>query len=155
MRPAASFTSIPRVTRCSTEPVWLQAKGRSNVSDREADQILADIFATAGDGDAAMGAKGVAVPLTATSGAHYVAHVLSLTSGARWPAGSSAVASTRRALDAPSLPEAIAKAFKLTPAELRVLLAILEVGGIPEVVEVLGIKPETVKTHLRRLFQKR
>lgn len=29
-----------------------------------------------------------------------------------------------------------------------------ELGGVPEVAEVLGITAETVKTHLRRLFQK-
>jgi hypothetical protein len=56
----------------------LQASGgRLIVSDREADQISADIFTMAGDGDAANGVKGIAVPLTATSRAHCVAHVLS------------------------------------------------------------------------------
>lgn len=49
----------------------------------------------------------------------------------------------KAALDIPSPPEAIAKAFKLTPTELRVLLAIVEVGGVPEVAETLGIA-ETV-----------
>ena len=52
------------------------------------------------------------------------------------------------ALDTPSPPEAIAKAYKLTPMELRVLLAIVEVGGVPEVAEALGIAETTVRTHL-------
>ena len=60
----------------------------------------------------------------------------------------------RAALDGPSPPEAIAKAFKLTPTELRVLLAIVEVGGVPEVAETLGIAETTVKTHLRQTYQK-
>ena len=58
------------------------------------------------------------------------------------------------ALDLPSPPEAIVNEFKLTPRELRVLFAIVEVGGVPDVAEVLGVSTETVKTHLGRLFEK-
>jgi DNA-binding CsgD family transcriptional regulator len=35
-----------------------------------------------------------------------------------------------------------------------VLLAVVEVGGVPEVAEALGIAETTVKTHLSRLYQK-
>jgi DNA-binding CsgD family transcriptional regulator len=38
--------------------------------------------------------------------------------------------------------------------EMRVLLAIVEVGGVPEVADALGIAETTVKTHLGRLYQK-
>jgi predicted DNA binding protein len=44
-----------------------------------------------------------------------------------------------------SPPEAFAKAYKLTPMELRVLLAAVEVGGVPEVAEALGIAETTVR----------
>jgi DNA-binding CsgD family transcriptional regulator len=44
--------------------------------------------------------------------------------------------------------------YKLTPAELRVLLAIVEVGGIPEIAPMLGISEATVKTHLQHVFEK-
>jgi DNA-binding CsgD family transcriptional regulator len=54
----------------------------------------------------------------------------------------------------PTALEAIAQHFQLTPAELRVLVAIVEVGGVPEVAAVLGISETTVKTHLQRLFEK-
>ena len=57
-------------------------------------------------------------------------------------------------LDVRSPPETIARLYKLTPTELRVLLAIVEVGGVPEVAEELGIGEATVKTHLHRLFAK-
>jgi DNA-binding CsgD family transcriptional regulator len=60
----------------------------------------------------------------------------------------------RGARDLPSPPEAIVNEFKLTPRELRVLFAIVEVGGVPDVAEVLGVSAETVKTHLWRLFEK-
>jgi DNA-binding CsgD family transcriptional regulator len=129
------------------------------VKDRRAHQMLADTFATAGNGDEAIGIKGVAVPLVSRDGERYVAHVLPLTSGARRRAGTSYAAAAalfvrKAALDTPSPPEAIAKAYKLTPMELRVLLAVVEVGGVPEVAEALGIAETTVKTHLHRTYQK-
>jgi DNA-binding NarL/FixJ family response regulator len=37
---------------------------------------------------------------------------------------------------------------------LRVLLAIVDVGGVPESAVALGIAESTVKTHLGRLFVK-
>jgi DNA-binding CsgD family transcriptional regulator len=135
--------------------------GRLITNDPQADQTLADTFATAGSGDAAIGIKGVAVPLRARNGDgdRYVAHVLPLTSGARRRAAASyaAVAALfvhKAALDMPSPPEVIAKAHKLTPMELRVLLAVVEVGGVSGVAEALGIAESTVKTHLGRLYGK-
>lgn len=133
--------------------------GRLAVNDPQADQTLADTFATAGNGDAAVGIKGVCVPLVARGGERYVAHMLPLTSGARRRAGASyaAVAALfvhKAALAAPSPPEAIAKAYKLTPMELRVLLAVVEVGGVPEVAAALGIAATTVRTHLQQAYHK-
>jgi DNA-binding CsgD family transcriptional regulator/PAS domain-containing protein len=125
----------------------------------QAEQTLADIVATAAGGDAAIGISGVAVPLTTGSGQDYVAHVLPLTSGARREAGTSyaAVAAIfvhKAALDVHSPLELLARRFRLTPSELQVLLAVVEVGGAPKVAETLGIAENTVKTHLRRLFEK-
>jgi DNA-binding CsgD family transcriptional regulator len=133
--------------------------GRLGAVDSVANHALRDSFAAAEDGDAAVGRKGIAVPLKGQGRERYVANVLPLTSGARRKAGMSysAVATIfvhKAALDLPSPPEAIAKEFKLTPTELRVLFAIVEVGGVPEVAEVLGVSTETVKSHLRRLFDK-
>jgi DNA-binding CsgD family transcriptional regulator len=51
-------------------------------------------------------------------------------------------------------PKATAKTFKLTPSELRVLLGIVEVCGVPETAAVLGIGEATVRTHLLRLHAK-
>lgn len=128
-------------------------------SDAQGDQALAEIFAAAGTSDDAVGIKGIALPLMAKSGDRYVAHVLPLTSGARRQAGASfaavaAVFVRKAALGTPGPLEVIAKTYKLTPTELRVLLAIVEVGGAPEVAEALGVAETTVKFHLRRLFEK-
>jgi DNA-binding CsgD family transcriptional regulator len=85
--------------------------------------------------------------------------VLPLTSGARRLAGTaySAVAALfvrKSAIEVPSPPEVIARAYHLTPTELRVLLAIVEVGRVPEVAVALGVAESTVKTHLGHLFEK-
>src|SRR5262249_54903632 len=80
-------------------------------------------------------------------------------SGARRRAGASYAAAAavfvrKAALDLPSPAEALAKLYRLTPAELRVLLAIVQIGGTPEVAPVLGMAESTVKTHLQRVYQK-
>jgi len=133
--------------------------GRLTTSDKHVDKLLNDSFAGAVDGDAGIGVKGIALPLTAGTGERYVAHVLPLTSGARRRAGTAYTATAaifvrKAALETPAAPEVILKTFKLTPTELRVLLAIVDVGGIPEVAVRLGVAETTVKTHVKRLFEK-
>jgi DNA-binding SARP family transcriptional activator/DNA-binding CsgD family transcriptional regulator len=133
--------------------------GRLGARDPRPGIALHEVFDAAGSGDAAVGTRGISIPLTAQDGDRYVAHVLPLTSGARRRAGSryAAVAATfvhRAALETQSPPEALAKQFGLTPSELRVLLAIVQIGGVAETAEALGISEATVKTHLHRLFGK-
>jgi DNA-binding CsgD family transcriptional regulator len=133
--------------------------GKLLTKDASAEQALNEVCAMAERGDAAVGAKGIAIPLTAIEGTRYVAHVLPLTSGARRRAGATYAAAAavfvhKAALDTPSPQEVIGKLYKLTPTELRVLLAIVEVGGVPEVAEALGIAVSTVRTHLAQLFAK-
>ena len=135
------------------------ASGRLVARDAQIDRTLRDVFAAAGQGDAALGTKGIAVPLTAKDGERYIAHALPLTSGARRRAGvvgtAAAALFVRKAILAvPSASQAIGSAFKLTPTELRVLLAIVEVGGVPEVATAFGIADTTVRTHVTRLFEK-
>jgi DNA-binding CsgD family transcriptional regulator len=104
-------------------------------------------------------AEDSAFSVTAEDGERYVVHVLPLNSLARSSAapGIKAVATVfvrKVTLDSKSCGALVARAFGLTPAELRVLLAIVEVGGVPETAEVLGIAETTVKTHLHRVFAK-
>jgi DNA-binding CsgD family transcriptional regulator len=129
------------------------------VADARADQALHRIVLGAAGDAATIGAEGAAIPLTGPHGERYVAHVLPLTTGTRRAAGIaySAVAAVfvrKAALDLPHPLEAIADAFRLTPAEVRVLMMIVEVGGVPEVAPVLGISETTVKTHLQHIFAK-
>jgi DNA-binding CsgD family transcriptional regulator len=116
-------------------------------------------LAAAERGDAAIGDGGIALPIAANDGQAFAAHVLPLTSGSRRDTGSSygAVAAVfvhKATASLPSEPECIARHFRLTPTELRVLLAIVEIGGVPEVAEALGVASSTVKTHLGNLYGK-
>jgi DNA-binding CsgD family transcriptional regulator/PAS domain-containing protein len=133
--------------------------GRLVACEPQIDRTLRDAFAAAGDGDTAVGTKAIAVALQHRNGERHVAHMLPLTSGARRDTGiglaATAALFVRKAvMVAPSPPEIIGKTFRLTPSELRVLLAIVEVGGVPEVAAALGVAETTIKTHLGRLFAK-
>jgi DNA-binding CsgD family transcriptional regulator len=131
--------------------------GRLVAGDAASDGAFRKILAVAASGDAA--GKGVSIPLCTPCGEHYVAHVLPLPLCARRRAcgrqgAVAAVFVHKAALEARSPSSVIAKIFKLTPSELRVLLAIVQVGGVPETAEALGVAETTVKTHLQRLFGK-
>ena len=131
--------------------------GQLVVREAQANQSLRETFAAGGDHSASI--NPIALPLTAHDGDRYVAHVLPLKSLVRNGSGKAfkAVAALfvrRVELDSGSYGELIARTFELTPAELRVLLRIVEVGGVPETAENLGVAETTVKTHLHRVFAK-
>jgi DNA-binding CsgD family transcriptional regulator len=132
--------------------------GRLTARDAQVNRTLREIFAAADKGDGEIGSKGIALPLIGDDGERHVAHVLPLTSGARRagvdPAAAAAVFVHRAELETPSSPDIISRAYQLTPAELRVLLAIVDIGGIPEVATALGVANSTIKTHVDRLFEK-
>lgn len=135
------------------------ACGRLVAGDAPVNAALREILLAASAGDAALGVKGIALPLTSRNGERHVAHVLPLTSGARRDAGLAynAVAALfirKAALEAFSPSGVIGEMYKLTPTELRVLHAIVDVGGVPEVAASLGVAATTIKTHLSRLFEK-
>ena len=120
---------------------------------------LAASFAVAAQGDAAVEARGIAVPITAASGERFAAHVLPMTSGRRRDAGEAegAVAAlfVRKVdLEFPAVVRSMAAIYRLTPSEVRVLHVILEVGGVIPTALVLHLGESTVKTHLRHIFQK-
>ncbi len=143
-----------------TEGAVLRAvAGKLVANEPAAQQALSETFAAAGNGDAAVGTKGIAIPLSARDGTQYVCHVLPLTSGARRRSSRAyaAVAGLfvqRAIFEDRSPPELIARVHRLTPSELRVLLAVVQVGSVSETAEVLGLSEATVKTHLHRVFGK-
>jgi DNA-binding CsgD family transcriptional regulator/PAS domain-containing protein len=133
--------------------------GKLSANDRHVDQGLREIFAAAGGGDKVLGERGIIVPIAAPDGRRFVAHVLALTSGMRRQAGISYSAAAamfvrEAALDLQHPLETLTNLYKFTPAEFRVLMTIVEIGGVPEVASVLGISQTTVKTHLQHIFEK-
>jgi len=139
--------------------ILCQKNGVLTAADPRIRKMLPGVIASAGDGDAAVGTNGIAVPLSSHPEQPWLAHILPLTSGARRHAGIeySAVAAVfvhQASLETPSSMETLSKLYKLTPSELRVLAAVSEVGGVSAVAEVVGIAEATVKTHLQHLFAK-
>jgi DNA-binding CsgD family transcriptional regulator len=139
--------------------VLRDAGGRLVACEAHAATALSEIIAMAGSGEAAAGTRPIAVPLSTRDSNHYVAHVLPLACGARRRAGAcyAAVAALfvqKAVLATPSPPEVIARLYNLTRSELRVLLVIVDVGGVPETARALGVAEATVKTHLHRVFGK-
>jgi DNA-binding CsgD family transcriptional regulator len=133
--------------------------GRLVAGDAHVDQALRETVVAAGHGDAEVGTKGIALPLTGHNDDRYVAHVLPLMSGARRFAGATYAATAalfvrKAAMEYPSPPDVIGKTYNLTPAELRVLFGIVQIGGVPEVAAALGVADATIKTHVSRLFEK-
>ena len=128
--------------------------GRLIAADRKADQALREAFTAAAGGSN----DNVVVTLRPRDGECWNAHVLPLASGIRRQTGApyaavAAVFIRKAALNTCPL-EAIASLYGLTPAELRVLTAIVEIGGVPEVAPALGVSETTVKSHLKNLFEK-
>jgi DNA-binding CsgD family transcriptional regulator len=137
----------------------LHANGKLVALDSQADEALRDAFAAAGRNDAVLADTSLAVRLTSRDGDQFVTHVLPLTSGARRQAGAfySAVAAVfvqRAGQDVSPALEILAEQYELTPAELRVLVAIMNFGGVAEVAAALTLSPATVRTHLRHVFEK-
>lgn len=125
----------------------------------EADRSLRDIFAAAEKGDNSLGTRGVALPLSTSPSDRWFAHVLPLTSGARHRTGSrldatAAVFVRQASLADPSPLEELAKRYRLTASEIRVLDALLKVSSVKAMAEMLGLSQATVKTHLHHLFNK-
>jgi DNA-binding CsgD family transcriptional regulator len=134
--------------------VLREAGGRLTARQPDAARALERSIAEAGSGAAVR----MALPLRAEDGEHCIAHVLPLCGAQRRAgAGGDAIAAVlvhKVALALSHLPETVAGLYGLTPGEARVLVAIVEVGGVRETAEALGLSEATVKTHLHRLFGK-
>jgi DNA-binding CsgD family transcriptional regulator/PAS domain-containing protein len=140
------------------DDILRSANGKLVARDAQADRTLREVLAAAGQGDEASGTRGIAVPLSGQDGERYVAHALPLPSGLRQRVGFMAAVAAlfvhKTTTAASAHPEVIGAAFKLTPAELRVLLAIVELGSVSKVAVLLGVGDGTIRTHLNHVFEK-
>jgi DNA-binding CsgD family transcriptional regulator len=129
--------------------------GQLTLRDTQANQSLRKRFAANEHGPVNVAES--TLPLTAHDGTRYILHVMPVQSVTRTSPAGKAVAALfvrRVELDSRSCAELVARSFELTPAEMRVLVAIIDVGGVPETARTLGIAETTVKTHLQRVFAK-
>jgi DNA-binding CsgD family transcriptional regulator len=130
--------------------------GQLVARDGRINQTLRSAFT--GHGRIAAEAACIALPMTGRDGERYVAHLLPLTAAARGAIGAAhksvAALFVRKVAVEMAGSEIIARSFGLTPAELRVMLSIVDVGGVPETAAALGVAVSTVKTHLHRVFAK-
>ncbi|MBR0954282.1 helix-turn-helix transcriptional regulator [Bradyrhizobium canariense] len=154
-----AFSNIAAQTLLDDATILRTVKNNLIAVDPHAAQVLRNVVAAASDGDGAVGADGVAIPLSSKPGQNWVADILPLTSGVRRQAGGlhSAVAAVfirKVSMAAPYPTEVAARQFQLTPSEVRVLDAMLKVSGVSEIAEALGIGESTVKTHLQNIFGK-
>jgi DNA-binding CsgD family transcriptional regulator len=142
------------------EGAVLRAAGNKLVlAASKTQRTLEEMLTSLGAGDVTIGNKGASIPLWGHDTRQFVAQILPLTAGARRAAGIaySAVAAlfVREAvLSLPHPLETIANLYGLTPSEMRVLMMLIEVGGVPKVAPVLGVSETTVKTHLAHIFTK-
>jgi len=140
-----------------TDDFLCAINGRLVARDTDANRTMQASFARKGGLEA--NAKGITLSLTAEDRDRHVVQVLPqrLAAGpgtARVGAITAAVVVSKTRLDVPRTPEIIGRAYQLTPTELRVLLAIVDIGGVSDVAASLGVSVSTIKTHVGRLFAK-
>jgi DNA-binding CsgD family transcriptional regulator/PAS domain-containing protein len=154
-----AFANTPAQRLLGERLLVLEQEGALRAIAADTDRIMRDIFLSAERGDTSVGVRGVAVPLTDSLQGRWFAHVLPLTSGRRRQAGHAhaAVAAVliRESTPNASPPlEAIAKLYKLTASEVRVLDTLLKAEGVKGMADILGLSQATVKTHLHNVFRK-
>jgi DNA-binding CsgD family transcriptional regulator len=134
-------------------------RGRLAAIDLRLNGMLRDGLSASIIGDGMSRSASVALHFIAHNGERFVGHLLPLTAGRRREAGRvyEAVAVlfvSKAALDTAIAPDVIKDVFRLTPAEVRVMLTIVEFGCVSDCAKSLDIAETTVKTHLRRIFTK-
>jgi DNA-binding CsgD family transcriptional regulator len=134
-------------------------QGRLVAADPLLNRILREAVVASLLGDGATRSESIALPFVAEGGERFVGHLLPLTAGRRRKTGIAYDATAvlfvgQASLDTTAASDIIKKIFKLTPAEARVLLAVVELGSVSETSRNLDIAESTVKTHLGRIFSK-
>lgn len=140
------------------EGIYLSG-GRLAAHQPEARQVLGMLGAGRSNDAVSRRPGGTDIALRSRQGEHYAAHLLPLESGNRRDLASpfravNAVFVHKAKLAPPSGVECIARHHRLTPTELRVLIAIVDAGSVPLAAEALGVAESTVKTHLASLYGK-
>lgn len=134
-------------------------EGRLVPNEAAGAELLETAVARTAKAGGAPPAGALAMPLKTATHQCYVAHLLPLDARRRGGSGQlhDAVAALivhRAEIEMSPSYQSFVQRYKLTPAEARVSLAIVEIGGIPEAASALGLGSNTVRTHLQRVFSK-
>jgi DNA-binding CsgD family transcriptional regulator/PAS domain-containing protein len=128
------------------------------ICDKTADSTLRKTGAAIVGGEL-LNQESIAIAVRGLDGQPYIAHVLPLTSGVRQKAGRSYQAISALFLRSarfarPAALDAMAQLYSLTPAEVKTLVGVVELGSIPAAAKTHDVSRETIKTHLKRIFEK-
>jgi DNA-binding CsgD family transcriptional regulator/PAS domain-containing protein len=128
------------------------------ICDKTADSTLRKTGAAIVGGEL-LNQESIAIAVRGLDGQPYIAHVLPLTSGVRQKAGRSYQAISALFLRSarfarPAALDAMAQLYSLTPAEVKTLVGVVELGSIPAAAKIHDVSRETIKTHLKRIFEK-
>ena len=133
-------------------------QGRITVQSTTTTSTLQSAVAQAAKDEAALGQKGIGIPIPRPGGAPLVIHVLPLRrSQVRSGLIQRAVAVlfVASASAPPQLPhDALTQLYDLTPAEIRIFELICEGQTSAAISALLGIAVSTVKSHLFHVFEK-
>ncbi|HTA99397.1 MAG TPA: helix-turn-helix transcriptional regulator [Bradyrhizobium sp.] len=127
-------------------------------AESEANRFLRQALLSAAE-QARQDTNGTAIVLNVQESRRWLAHVLPLTFEARRASGladstTAAVFLREAALNIPSPIENLSRSYNLTATETKILLAVVEIGGVPKIAASLGVSQQTVKTHLKKVFGK-
>jgi DNA-binding CsgD family transcriptional regulator len=133
--------------------------GELRFRDAAADQLMRGAIAAAREDSPRNDLPAVGTQMILQNGERYIARLLPLQ---KRPQKSNGVGTTavlalfvyEAELETTSPLRLIADAYKLTPAEMRVFLAIVQIGGVPEAAEGLGIARNTMRALLQRVYNK-
>jgi len=141
-------------------PLQVRA-GRLEVAVAAANQALQEALAAGRDGDVGLGGRGASIPVHGADAAaeEVILHLLPLNALRQHAIeagdGAAFVLFARRVDRADGAAVALfAERFGLTPKEAAVLQTVVEVGGVPQAADVLGLSPTTVRTHVTAIFDK-
>jgi DNA-binding CsgD family transcriptional regulator len=140
------------------DPVMLSG-GHLVTRDHAMLTAIRQAYAAALDETVVVATPSVSVGLMGRDDRPFTAHVLPLTSGTRKRAAASISAAAvvfvqEAAVDISAAIGAASQLYSFTPAETRVLTALVEVGGAAAILGMLGVAKRTVQTHLEHLFEK-
>jgi DNA-binding CsgD family transcriptional regulator len=152
------FTNAPGRALLDEASLLTERNGALAAAAPEAQRALREALAAAENSSATVGGGGP-IPLSAALPGRWFANVLPLTSGDRQRTGTlhSAMAAVFVGKTSPASPpplEALAKLYKLTASEIRVIDAVMKVSGVKALADLLGLTQATVKTHLHNVFRK-